>query len=337
MANKKNSDTANAAVAVPSGKVDNVVNFAITDEVLGFAAGLGIDLVGTLDDRADRAAEHMNRSQRHMLASGLLLASMKADSEHGEFLALIEERGFEQRAAYRAMQYAQFICGRPEGERALLIGLPKSKVLALAGADAEVIDAVLTGEGGDDITVLSVRALQERIRELEAGLTDATVQRDAAEAELEAAEKKLKKSPTERADKVPMAVAELRAEIAAQAKTAELAIGAFHSIGMDTVGLGAAGAHDWADGTVRLAVAALQALRLQLDGLLAQYLRELPDGAEPTLLSSLTPLEASEAAERFKTLLGVHDYEKRLRAWEREQEKPRGKGRPTAKPDLKAG
>ncbi|MCU7371591.1 hypothetical protein PEC18_12210 [Paucibacter sp. O1-1] len=297
---------------------------------------MNIDLSGSVDQRADRAADHMNMSQRHMLASGLLLGSIKADCAHGEFLALIEERGFEQRSAQRAMQYAQFILSRSESDRELLMGLPKSKVIALAGADGAVIEQLLA-DGGEHIESLSVRGLMERVRELEAEAVDRNVQLEAAEAELEAAEKKLKKSPTERADKVPVVVAELRAEIAAQAKTAELSIGAFHTIGMDTVGLGAAGAHDWADGTLRLAVAALQALRLQLDGLLAQYLRELPDGAEPTLLSSLTPLEAAEAAERFKTLLGVHDYEKRLRAWEREQEKPRGKGRPSTKPEAPKG
>jgi len=321
------------AVAVTAPKLDDVVQFEISDDVVQFAAGLGIDLGGSLDDRADRAAEHMNRSQRHMLASGLLLASVKNDCKHGEFAGLVEERGFEYRAARRAMQYAEFVLSRSDAERELLIGLPKSKVLALAGADAEVIDAVLTGDGEDDISALSVRALQERIRELQADLTDATVQRDSAEAE----QKKLKKSPTERADKVPLVVAELRAEIAAHSKTAELAIGAFQTIGVDVVGLGEAGAYDWADGTLRLGVAALQALRLQLDGLLAKYLQALPDGAEPTLLSHLTPLESAEAAERFATLIAVHDYEKRLRAWEREQEKPRGKGRPNAKPEAPKG
>jgi hypothetical protein len=179
--------------------------------------------------------------------------------------------------------------------------------------------------------------LQEQVGDLQASLNDADVKLETAEAELEAAEKKLKKSPAERADKVPVVVAELRAEIAAQAKAAQLAISEFQGIGEDVVGLGAAGAHDWADGTLRLAVAGLSALRLQLDGLLAKFLRELPDGTEPTLHSSFTPQEAAEAAERYAALTGAHSYAKELRQHEREQALPRGKGRPKAAPKAPKG
>lgn len=312
--------------------------FEITADVTTWAAGLGIELGGTLDDRADRAAEHMNRSQRHMLASGLLLASIKDACEHGEFTALIAERGFEERSAQRAMQYAEFVFSRPESERELLIGLPKSKVLALAGADAEVIEAVLSGDGADSIDTLSVRALQDRIRELEANAVDASVALEKTETEARALRDKLTRR-ADRADKVPHVVADLRAEIAENTKAAELAIGSFHGLGMDLVNLGAAGAHDWKDGTLRLAVAGLIALRLQVEGLLQSYLRELPPGddAAPTVSSSFTPQEAAEAAERFATLVGAHEGSKQLREWEREQARPQGRGRPKAKPVVKGG
>ncbi len=329
MASKKNNDK---AVAVVEGKVDNVVKFEMTGEVFGFAATLGIDLVGTLDDRADRAAEHMNRSQRHMLASGLLLASIKAESEHGEFLALIEERGFEQRAAYRAMQYAQFILSRPEAERELLIGLPKSKVLALASADAQVIEAVLADDGETSIDALSVRALQDRIRELEAAAVDADVELQTAQAEAKTLRDQAKNRKA-RADQVPLVVADLRAEIAEQARVAQLAIAEFQPLGEEVVSLGASGAVDWKDGTLRLAVSALDALRLQIEGHLAKYLKALPPGdAVPVAMSSFTQQEADEAQERFAVLIGAHKYSKELRLWEREQERPKGKGRPAAKP-----
>lgn len=330
-------NTKTTAVAVAETKTADVRRFEITSDVTAWAAGLGIELGGTQTDLADRAAEHMNRSQRHMLASGLLLAALKESCQHGEFMTLIQERGFEERNARRAMQYAEFIYSRPEAERELLIGLPKSKVLALAGADAEVIEAVLA-DGGEHLEGLSVRALMEELREAKAGAVDLATQRDAAEAEIEALNQKLAKRG-ERADKVPHVVAELRAEIAAQHKTAELAVGAFHSLGLDLVSLGGAGALDWKDGTVRLAVAALSALRLQVEGMLQMYLRELPKGddAAPTASSSFTPQEASEAAERFATLVAVHEYERDLRKWEREQAQPRGKGRPSVAPKAPKG
>ncbi|MBY0236124.1 MAG: hypothetical protein K2W93_14180 [Burkholderiaceae bacterium] len=322
-----------AVVEIQNG---NVRRFEITADVAVFAASIGIELGGTLDERADRAAEHMNRSQRHMLASGLLLASIKEGCEHGEFIQLIEERGFEERNARRAMQYAQFVLSRSDDERALLIGLPKSKVLALAGADEEVISQLLA-DGGERIEGLSVKALMDELRDAKAGSVDLATQRDTAEAEAEALRQQLAHR-TERADKVPLVVAELRAEIAAHAKTAQLSIAAFHSLGMDVVSLGAAGAHDWKDATLRLAVSGLMALRLQVQGVLEQYLRELPPADfDPTAMSAFTRQEADEAAERFATLTAVHEYEKQLRKWEREQEQPRGKGRPTVKPKAPKG
>jgi len=235
------------------------------------------------------------------------------------------------------MQYAEFICSRSSEERELLIGLPKSKVLALASADAQVIEAVLAGDGATSIDVLSVRALQDRIRELEAAAVDHSVQLETAESQTEALRLQLQRR-ADRADQVPHVVADLRAEIAANIKTAELAIGEFQQIGEETVSLGAVGAKDWADGTLRLALAGLAALRLQIEGHIAKYVRALPDGdATPTVMSSFTPQEAAEAAERFATLTQAHAYGKDLRKWEREQERPKGKGRPTEKPKAPKG
>ena len=64
-----------------------------------FAVQIGLELTGSIDDRADAAAAHMNRSQRHALAAGLLLLSIKGDCKHGEFMGLVAARGFAQRTA----------------------------------------------------------------------------------------------------------------------------------------------------------------------------------------------------------------------------------------------
>lgn len=323
-----------------AAKLDNVDQFAGShgEQLKSLAASLGVDLGGSLVDMADRAAEHMNRSQRHMLASGLLLMRIKLQCEHGEFLQLVQERGFEQRAANRAMQYTQFVASRPEEERELLIGLPKSKVLALASADAEVIEAVLAGDGEASIDALSVRALQDRIRELEAQAVDATVQLETTEAKLSAAEKKLAKVPADRADHVPLVVAELRAEITALIKKAELAVDSFGPLGADLMNLvGTEAAHAYADATIRLAVAGLSAVQLQVAGVLKKFASSVPDANVPTEQSHLTLQEVAETAERWTVLTRAHEHEKALREWEAEQKAPRGKGRPKAKPEAPKG
>lgn len=337
MAKAKNTDLTVVGKGADVGASD-VSAFAITADVGRFAAALGIDLAGTWEERADRAAESMNRSQRYMLASGLLLASVKAECQHGEFTGLIAARGFEERAARKAMQYAAFICSRSEEERELLIGLPKSKVLALASADAEVIEAVLAGDGEASIDALSVRALQDRIRELEAQAVDTSVQLETAEAKLATAEKKLAKPQAERADHVPLVVAELRAEIAALVKKAELAIDSFNPLGQDLIALvGTEAAHAWADATIRLAVAGLSSLQLQVAGVLGKFASAVPDARIPDRLSHLSLQEVAETAGHWTVLTRAHEHEKALREWEAEQKAPRGKGRPKARPEAPKG
>lgn len=323
--------------AVVEVKPADVGRFELSGDLAAFAQGIGIDLSGTVNERANLAAEHMNRSQRHMLASGLLLASIKAECEHGQFTALITERGFEERAARKAMQYAAFVCAQPEPTRLRLIEMPRSKVMEIASADPEVIQTLLE-DGGEQIDALSVRALRDRIRDLEAAATDLTVQRDAAEAEAEGLRKKVKRGLPDRQDGVPLVVADLRAEIMALGKKASLSLDGFQALSSDLGALiGIDASHDWADATVRLAAAQLAALAVQLNGLLHYYATALPgEDLTPAKRSYLTKDEVLQAAKTFAELSQLHDYERALREWEREQQRPKGKGRPKAKPEAPA-
>lgn len=332
--------TPTTALAVSAGKTADVGRFEISPELVVFAQDLlHIDLTGSHDERANMAAEHMNRSQRHMLAAGLLLASIKAECDHGEFTALVAARGFEERAARKAMQYAQFVLSQPEAERMRLLEMPRSKVMEIAGADPEVIEDLLAGQGEDSIDALSVRALRQRIQELEAGTVDLTVQRDTAEAEATALAKKLKRGLPDRDDALPHVVADLRAEIMALGKKATLALDSFNALGVDVILLcGQDAAHDWMDATLRLALSQLLTTRLQIDGLVTKFLKEVPGGdPTPTQPSYLTRQEVLETARLFQTLTQTHTYEAELRTYEREQARPQGKGRPKNKPVVPGG
>jgi hypothetical protein len=337
MAKKSKSDNVVASDATALATTENagndIVSFFLAHEheALMLAEELGLQLVGgSLSDRADRAAEHMNKSQRHMLAAGLLLATLKADAEHGEFTALIEARGFNPKAAQRAMTYAQYIVSQPVDQREKLIKLPHSKVLALASADPEVIEALV--ESGESIDTLSVRALQEKIRDLEAAVADRDVRLETAEAEANAAKKAAKK---DRGAEVPTPIFDVRAEAVAQVEKARLAVDEVNALGRDLTNLvGVEGVYQWVDPTARLAITGLIALQVQIDGVLKQFKDafDLVD-VKPAPMSYLMPVEIEEAAKRFADLLALHQHEKALRDWERQQERPRGKGRPTAKPE----
>lgn len=313
------------------------LNLESLSQLTDFAVSLGVELSGTVEERLDSAALHMNRSQRHMLAAGVLLASIKADCKHGEFTELVEQRGFAQRSAQRAMQYAEFVLSRPESEREQLLGVSSSKVLLLASADPAVVESML-GDRAGDIDALSVDKLRQKLRDLEEQAADLAVQRDTAEAEADGLKKRLKRGLPDREDSVPVRVADLRAEVLALGKKAALALDSFTPLRAELIEVcGTNGIAHWGDASLRLAVSQLGALRLQLDGLLKTFLLDLPDeDPTPAKLSPLTKQEVLETARQFAELTQVHTYEAELRAWEREQARPQGKGRPRNKPEAPA-
>lgn len=316
---------------VEDGKTDIVSLFeSHAVEAAEMAEQLGVDLKVSVADRVDMAATHMSRSQRHMLAAGILLASIKADSEHGQFIPLIESRGFQPRSAQRAMAYAQYILQQSPSERDRLIGMAPGKVLALAAADPEVIEALVAS--GESIDALSVRALQDRIRELETTVADRDVRLETAEAEVKAAKKAAKR---ERNGEVPVAIFDIRHESVANVERSRLAIDEMQALGRDLANLvGVESVNGWVDPTARLVMAGLLSLRVQLDGVIQQYIKgfDLHD-VQPAPMSYLVPDEVEEVAKRYADLVAIKDHEKALRDWERQQERPRGKGRPAAKPD----
>ncbi|MES1977530.1 MAG: hypothetical protein V4451_05805 [Pseudomonadota bacterium] len=329
------------APATEIAKVSNVAKFEVTEAALTLAARFGLNLSDAKDIRVDRAAQNMNRSLHCMVAAGLDLASLQADCEHGEFLTLIEERGFEQSGAYRAISYTNFLLSRSEDERERLLEMPKSKVLALASADSAVIDDLLAeGEDGD-LATLSVRELRNRIKELEANNTDLSVQVGKTEAERDGALKKLKRRQRDEEDGegVPVVVADIRLEIAALVKKAELSVQSMHPVAVEAYNLrGDEKAHDWADPTLRFALAGLVALREQIDGGIKGLTDALGDKAkrlagQPDALAFLDESEIKAVAGEWATLTATHTHEEALRKHERDQAKPKGRGRPAAAPE----
>lgn len=340
MSKTKDDRVSNLPVVTKSADVGA---FRRTDAVTAFAAAHGVRLTDSIEERADRAAEAMNRSQVEMLTAGLLLISIKGECEHGQFTRIVEERGFNKRGAQKAMQYAEFVLSRPEDERSELLNLPKSKLMLLASADPEVVE-VLAEDGVEAINALTVRELQDEIRSLKSEVANEEAIRQTAEARAETLQKRLAQHENRiRGDRLPVGVADLRAEMSALQRKAQLAIESFQDVAQDLLNLNGS-SMDYVDGTLRLGVTALASLRLLVDGQLKRWVEALPEGDEPgaalvdvPATGYLTPQEIADAAQRWSQLAAVHEYEKKLREWEREQAKPKGKGRPMAKPEAPAG
>lgn len=329
-----------AVVATDAGSnVRTVRTFEFGDADVQAAASLGIVIAGSAEDRVNRAVQSYNMAARLAVESGYLLLSVKAEVQHGQFLDGVEALGLTRQRAAELMRMAKFATSLPEERRSEFLMLPKSKVLALAAADQEVVE-VLLEEGAEAVDALTVRELAARLRQSQAELADAETARQRAEAQAKAAQKRLEaQANRSREDGVPLVVADLRAEVAALKRKAELAIGSFHQVGVELVEARAlSGAHEWVDPTVHMAVAGLVSVRLMVDAAITKYSEsfgiQVPDinASLADIAYCLTDAELVEAAAQYQRIARVHEYEAALRKWEREKDRPRGKGRPASKP-----
>ena len=326
--------------------VDNAANtqasahLDYTEKDAAAARQLGIVIGGSIGDRVSRAIVSYNMAARLAIEAGYLLLSVKSELDHGAFVAGVESMSLSARRAQEHMRMAKFATALPKDRRIELLSLPKTTVLTLAGADPEVVEQML--EDGDlaDLKDMSVRAMRQRIRSLEGYNCDLVTQNEATEAERDGALKRLNKRNQRDEDEggVPLVMADLRSEIAALVKKAELAIDSFTPLGVELVGYrGHDEAGVWVEPTGRLAIAGLLALRLLADGAIKRYAEALDlDYAafegKPEALAFLAPAEILAVAQEWPVLAAVHGHEAALRQHEREQAKPKGKGRPAAAP-----
>lgn len=334
MAKKASSEVA-AAIPRTSGELQ------FTEADTSAAASLGIVLGGSLEERIGRAVYAFNNATRYAVEAGYLLLSVKGEVERGQFESGIEELGLSSQRASELMRMAKFATALPDERRAEMLMLPKSKVLALAGADAEVIADLMADPEGGDLGALSVRDLRKEIRRLEAEKADAAVDRDTAIAERDGLAKQLRKRrrDEEENNDVPVVVSDVRAEAAELIKKAELSLSSLYPLGVEIVNLAAhSEAYGWKAPSLRLVLSGIVALRVQADGLIKQYAEALGDevhklASQPEGLTFLGESEIKTVAEDWARLTATHQHEAALRAHEREQARPRGKGRPKAAPE----
>ncbi|MDR3370695.1 hypothetical protein [Rhodoferax sp.] len=320
--------------------VRTVRTLDFTDADSAAAQDLGIMIGGAIGDRISRAVVSYNMAARLAVEAGYLLLSVKAETDDGKFIASVEAMGLTRQRSAELMRMAKFTTMLPEAQRAELLTLPKSKVLALASADSAVIEQMLEDGDVSDLEDMSVRGLRDRIRQLEAGVTDLAVERDTALADLKAAEKSAKRRARDEEDfGVPMVVVDARAELAALIKKAELAITSLYPVGVEIYNLTThEEAREWVAPSLRLGLSGLLAVRELVDGSIKSYVEAMGESAQrlksqPDVLAFLDPTEIKALAEEWARLTDTHKYESDLRVHERAAAKPRGKGRPANAPE----
>ncbi len=300
-------------------------DFALTQEDTQAAAEIGIVMSGSIADRINRAVHAHNLAARLAVEAGYLLLGIKAELAHGEFERGVESMGLSIRRARELMTTARFVTSLPSERRAEILTLPKTKVLMLANADAEVL-ADLIDSPDEDLQDLSVRALRARIKELEA---DAGKRTKRLEAELEhrdAVIQKLKKKGVQREfDPLTHMV---RDEVLAYQGGIEINLQSLQSL-FEEVKKDSPDAPEW---DLRLQqiwfathAAAARATAL-LEHVQATMPLDMPEQA--TTPNMLTPDEVLRWTLEWETMVNQAKVVAAHRADLRAQEGPRGVGRP---------
>ena len=317
-------------------KLRTSVNIDYSEDDQAAASSLGLMIAGSPLDQISRAAMSLNMATRLAVEAGYNLLAAKAALQHGDFMQKLDDIGFSPQRAAEAMRRAKFVTAQPQERRAELLNMQPSKLLVLADASPDAVEALL--EDGDiDPEDLSVRALRAKVRELEKKAADAVVDRSTAEAEAESLRKKLAAQTHQPADGVmPVVIRDMRAEIAALLKKAELSVESLVPIETELAGLRWSAVDAWVNPSGQLLMAGLVALRLQMDGAIERIAEKLEMTVqalkEPDAMAGLDKFEVVEIAGVYQGLLRTHEHEAALRQYERDQERPKGKGRPKAAP-----
>jgi hypothetical protein len=323
-------------------KVQTPALLEIGEAERALAAFFEVDLTVPVEVQMERVVADARRGLETAICMGLRLLAIKEQCEHGEFEGRIQACAVGRRDAFNCMNLARsFAAEGDQLRRDSLLEMGKSKALVLLAADPALREQIMESpELLRDALDASAREFADQLAELKASNEDLASQIVTAEAERDGALKRLNKRNQRDEDDegVPVVMADIRAEMAALLKKAELAITSLYPIGVEAVGLsGHAEAGEWVKPTLRLGVAGLLAVRELIDGSLKSYVEAMGESAErlasnPDALAFLSVTEIKDVAEEYGRLTAVHGHEAALRQHEREQAKPKGKGRPAAPP-----
>ena len=332
MAKKTTQNAEAKGTELVSADVRTVVAFGAAEVAL--AHQLGLNLEASADVRTEQAVFAFNVATHNLIQAGLLLASVKAEMEKEAFEEMLAERGLNTRRAYELIQGATFCARLPESQRVEVMAMHKSKVLALASADPEVVESLLEDE---DIELggLSVRALRDRIHELEAENADKGVQLETAQNQVKAAQKAAARALKDHSSEIPLPVFDVRQEMVALIEKGHLSLESMQSACTTLAALRElADTREYVEPTARLGLSGLLSLRLQIDGLIHSYVAAFElETIKPDPISYLRDEEVELVARKFADLIALHKHEAELRDWHRKQDRPRGKGRPESKPE----
>ncbi len=301
--------------------------FEFTEAEANLADELQLDLQVSAAQRLTSVVSRFNSAIKNITEAGVILLSVKAECEHGEFGEKLEQFGITSQRASEAMRYAQFTACLPSKDRAKVLELPKKRVLALASTEPQVIEAALNDdELFHDLSTMDYQSMRKKLRQLESRTTDLEVELDTERAKSGELRNKL----NQRFDTGPYPdfVLAARHEAAAQTGSALLNVDDLQRIftELSTVVTTDQASHNIALRSLYTHVNALSARCYQLVNDIRATCPDALGEVTADLLYSDDELAAAIADRDL--MMREHEQEKQIRENEREAAKPKGRGRP---------
>ncbi|ARL92376.1 hypothetical protein [Burkholderia pseudomallei] len=341
---KKSRQAAEAVVTqessgaiVASAKSPNVRGFGFGASEQALADVLGVSVSGSAEARISSAISKTNSALRLVIEAGLVLLSVRAECEHGQFESLLEDHGMPSQRASEAMTYARFAASLSPEDRDRVIELPKTKVLELAKADPEVLQDLFEDDAKfGELTALSVRDLRVALRDANAKRTDLSTRNEKLERERDRLQEELRvlrEGRVKTGGDVPVVVQDIRLECAALHKKALMAVEDIGRLGREFLANGLPDDSEWNTPVIRHLYGSLAALHAVIGGQITDMHRSFGAllNGEPSVLDTFSPDEATRCALEYRALIQEHDHEAKAREWEREMDRPR-RGRPRNAP-----
>ncbi|WP_244260546.1 hypothetical protein [Burkholderia vietnamiensis] len=328
-----------AGALAAEAKVSNVRYFGFGEAETNLAEALGVSVAGGHAERINHAIGKTNSALRLVIEAGLVLLSVRAECEHGQFLDLLAAHGMPQPRASEAMTYAKFAASLSPADRDRVIELPKTKVLELAKADPEVLQDLFEDDAKfDELTALSVRDLRVALRDANAKRTDLATRNEKLERERDRLQEELRvlrEGRVKTGGDVPVVVQDIRLECAALHKKALMAVEDIGRLGREFMTNGLPEDSEWNTPVARHLYGSLTALHAVIGGQIADMHRSFGEllSGEASVLDTLSPDEVTRCALEYRALIQEHDHEAKAREWEREMDRPRKAGRPKKRPE----
>ena len=160
-ANGARISTSLAKPAIAEGSIISQDDLPLAHRLFGL---MGINADASPQELASDAVTDLNRAAFYAVRAGARLIALKAQSAHGEFLPKLADIGIDQRRAQDCMYMARFIAGLPEDQAQTMLRAAKTKVMALAQAEPEVLNDLIQSGEFDSLGALSIRDLRLRLK-----------------------------------------------------------------------------------------------------------------------------------------------------------------------------